>query len=74
AGGGPGAELGIARKVHDGATRAAEPALVAVLQGLGVLTGEELGELTVWSDAPVTNTRGEQVGSSNCRARLAIGS
>jgi len=41
----PGAELGIALKVHDGATRAAEPALLAVLQALGVIGGDDLAWL-----------------------------
>jgi L-asparaginase II len=35
--GAPGAELGIALKVEDGARRAAEPALLAVLRLLGLL-------------------------------------
>ena len=33
----PGAELGVALKVEDGATRAAEPALIATLKALAIL-------------------------------------
>lgn len=58
----PGAELGIALKVHDGATRASEPALLAVLAALNVLTPEELGALDPYVRPIVLNTRGEAVG------------
>lgn len=67
----PGAELGIALKVHDGATRAAEPALLGVLAALGVLTAAEMSELAAWANPSVTNTRGEQVGSVRSILRLA---
>ena len=58
----PGAELGVALKVEDGAVRAAEPALLSVLQRLGVLNPDELAELEQWSQPPITNTRQERVG------------
>ena len=67
----PGAELGIALKVHDGAWRAAEPALLGVLETLGLLAGDELKELARWSTPVLTNTREEQVGSIRCRVDLA---
>jgi L-asparaginase II len=67
----PGAELGVALKVHDGSGRAAEPALLAVLEALGLLAGEELERLARWRLPEVRNTRDEQVGEIRCRLRLA---
>ncbi len=66
----PGAELGIALKVEDGATRAAEPALLAVLAALHVLSEDELGALERWAQPAVTNTRGERVGHIVARVEL----
>ena len=59
----PGAELGVVLKVHDGAKRAAGPALIGVLRSLGVLTGEEVAALAVYAEPDVLNTRGERVGA-----------
>lgn len=59
----PGAELGVALKVEDGAKRAAAPALIAVLRALGVLSGEEVGALAAYAEPDVPNTRGERVGA-----------
>jgi L-asparaginase II len=67
----PGAELGLALKVHDGASRAAEPALLGVLRALALLAPEELAALASWATPPVTNTRAEVVGSVSCRVELA---
>jgi L-asparaginase II len=67
----PGADLGIALKVMDGATRAAEPALLAVLHRLGLVTAAELASLTRWVEPAVMNTRGERVGS--IRVSLELG-
>ena len=58
----PGAELGVALKVQDGSLRAAEPALLAVLHQLGVLSAAELEELRRWSAPEIRNTRRERVG------------
>jgi L-asparaginase II len=58
----PGAELGIALKAEDGAGRAAEPALLAVLRRLGVVSAEELAALEKWARPGIENTRGERVG------------
>jgi len=63
----PEVELGLALKVHDGATRAAEPALLGVLRALALLTDAELRNLASWAVPVVTNTRGEQV--VRCAAR-----
>ncbi|HEX6589450.1 MAG TPA: asparaginase [Longimicrobiales bacterium] len=59
----PGAELGVVLKVHDGAKRAAAPALIGVLRALGVLTGEEVAALAMYAEPDVLNTRGERVGA-----------
>ena len=58
----PGAELGIALKVEDGARRAAEPALLAVLHALGVLSDDEISILGRYAEPVLRNTRGERVG------------
>jgi L-asparaginase II len=58
----PGAELGVALKVQDGAQRAAEPALLAVLRTLGVIGDDEMTKLMRWSRPDVRNTRKERVG------------
>ncbi len=59
----PGAELGICLKVEDGATRASEPALLAVLRALQLLSEDEFGLLERFGAPPVLNTRGETVGA-----------
>lgn len=69
--GSPGAEMGVALKVEDGATRASEPALVAVLAEVGLLSEQEVGRLHRWAEPEVTNTRGEVVGRLQVRAALA---
>jgi L-asparaginase II len=58
----PGSGLGVALKVEDGGRRALEPALVAALWGLGVLSVEEAARLSAFGSREVTNTRGEVVG------------
>jgi L-asparaginase II len=69
----PGAELGLALKVEDGATRAAEPALLAVLQRLGLLTDEDLAQLESYARPLVRNTRGEPVGVVRPEIELETG-
>jgi L-asparaginase II len=54
--------LGIAIKVQDGAQRAAEPALLSVLQQLGALADEDIEVLQRWSRPELRNTRGAVVG------------
>lgn len=68
--GAPGAELGIALKVEDGARRAAEPALLAVLHRLGLLGDDELERLDRFAAPPVRNTRNEVVGGIRARVEL----
>jgi L-asparaginase II len=66
----PGAELGIALKVEDGATRAAEPALLAVLRSLALLSDEDMAGLARWAEPDITNTRGERVGAVRASVQL----
>jgi L-asparaginase II len=66
----PGAELGVALKVEDGAVRAAEPALLAVLRGLGLLSADEMADLGRFAEPDILNTRGERVG--RIRAEVAL--
>jgi L-asparaginase II len=58
----PGRQLGIALKVEDGAKRASEPALLAALGLLDVLSHAELDGLAKYFRPVVVNTRGEHVG------------
>jgi L-asparaginase II len=66
----PGAELGIALKVEDGASRAAEPALLAVLRSLALLSDEDMAGLAQWAEPDITNTRGERVGAIRANVQL----
>jgi L-asparaginase II len=59
----PGQDLGVAIKVLDGARRAADVAIVAVLKLLGVLEPEDVAELAAFAAPDVLDTRGEVVGS-----------
>jgi L-asparaginase II len=64
-------DLGIALKVEDGAGRAAEAGILAVLERVGLVTGDEVRELERFGEPPVRNTRGEVVGV--VRPRLNLG-
>jgi L-asparaginase II len=66
----PGAELGIALKVEDGAVRAAEPALIATMKALAVLSDDEVADLARFAEPDIMNTRGEKVGVLRARIRL----
>ncbi len=66
----PDQALGIALKVEDGARRASEPALLAVLRALSVLTPRQMDSLHEFAAPDLTNTRGEVVGT--IRARLTL--
>jgi L-asparaginase II len=59
--------LGVALKVEDGAKRASEPALLAVLGELGLLSGPELEALRAFAMPVVRNTRDEDVGAIRAR-------
>ena len=64
----PSMKLGIALKAEDGARRAAEPALLAVLRQMDVLTSAELDRMRKYSAPEILNTRQEVVG--RVRARI----
>jgi L-asparaginase II len=66
----PGAELGIALKVEDGALRAAEPAIIATLKALAILSDDEVADLARFAEPDITNTRGETVGVLRARIQL----
>ncbi len=66
----PDQALGIALKVEDGARRASEPALLAVLRALSVLTPRQMDSLHEFAAPDLTNTRGEVVGT--IRPRLTL--
>ncbi|MFW6088490.1 MAG: asparaginase [Gemmatimonadota bacterium] len=54
---------GVALKVEDGSRRAVGPALVAVLDRLGLLTDDERRALASLGETPLVSTTGETVGS-----------
>jgi L-asparaginase II len=58
----PGAEIGIALKVEDGAMRAVAPAVIGLLQKLDLITEDDVGVLMTHALPEVTNTCGEVVG------------
>ena len=66
----PAAGLGIAIKVADGALRAVEPALLAVLLSLGIIDPGIVAALQRYAEPGVLNTRGETVG--RIRARVVL--
>ncbi|MBR9988790.1 MAG: asparaginase, partial [Gemmatimonadetes bacterium] len=66
----PGAEIGIALKVEDGAKRAAEPALLEVMRILGLLTDEEMENLQRYARPDVLNTRNEVVGTTRAQIEM----
>ncbi len=59
----PGPGLGIALKIDDGAKRAAEVAMAAILDHLGVLDEKAVKGMEKYLDAPVMNAPGVRVGS-----------
>ena len=54
--------LGIGLKVEDGNARAAEPALIAVLEALGALDERALAALDAFANPTLRNHAGEEVG------------
>jgi L-asparaginase II len=58
----PGAELGIAIKVEDGAARAISPAILGVLRELDLISEDDFGALHSFAYPELRNTRGEPVG------------
>ena len=68
----PGAELGIALKVEDGALRAVAPAILAVLRELDLISEDDFGAMHDLVFAEVINTRGERVGQMRPRISLQV--
>jgi len=58
----PGAELGIALKVEDGAARAVAPAILGILRELDLISEDDFGALHDHAYPELRNTRGEPVG------------
>lgn len=69
----PGAELGIAVKVEDGATRALGPAVVCLLRELDLISEDDFGMLHAFAFPRLENTRGEPVGELRATIRLRAG-
>lgn len=61
--GAPADGWGLAVKIEDGSRRAVGPALVAVLDDLGLLTDDERRALAPLAEPPLVSTTGETVGS-----------
>ena len=66
----PSMKLGFALKAEDGAKRAAEGALLAVLHRFDALRAAELGALRKYGNPDVLNTRQEVVGSVIARLEI----
>ncbi|HVZ92787.1 MAG TPA: asparaginase [Rhizomicrobium sp.] len=64
----PGLKLGVAIKIDDGAGRAAEAVMAALLDKLGVLGADEAARELV--QAPIRNTRGAAVGERRIAGAL----
>jgi L-asparaginase II len=62
--------IGVALKVEDGAKRAAEPALLAVLRHIDAIGAGELERLSRYALPEITNTRNEAVGSIRASLQL----
>lgn len=54
--------LGVAVKVEDGASRALNPTVVAVLEQMGLLSSEAQESLTAYRQQPILNHRKQEVG------------
>ena len=63
----PSMKLGFALKAEDGAKRAAEAALLAVLHRMGVLSTDELSLMARYATPDILNTRQELVGHIRTR-------
>lgn len=59
----PSMRTGVALKVEDGAVRAAEPALLAILRAIDAISETALQSLQRYATPTILNTRGETVGA-----------
>lgn len=67
----PELKLGLALKVADGANRAAEVATAAILHRLGLLTSQDMKDLSAWTRPVLTNRAGVAIGEVRPHANLA---
>lgn len=63
-------KLGLALKIADGASRAAEVAVAGILHKLGVLTDAEMTDLAAWTRPRVLNRAGLDVGEIRLAASV----
>jgi L-asparaginase II len=66
----PGAELGIALKIEDGAKRAVGPAVISVLRQLDLISEDDLGTLSAHVYPELINTCGDVIGQVRPNLRL----
>lgn len=66
----PAMRLGVAIKVEDGAWRAVEPALLAVLRAIDAIGAGELEALGRYAQPAILNTRNETVGAIRARVNF----
>ena len=66
----PGAELGIALKVEDGAKRAVGPAVLSLLRELDLISEDDFGTMSAFAFPRVLDTRGEPVGELRAHIHL----
>jgi L-asparaginase II len=66
----PSMRIGVALKVEDGAKRAAEPALLAVLQHLSAIDTAQFATLSKYASPEILNTRHEVVGGIRAQLKL----
>jgi L-asparaginase II len=66
----PSMRLGVALKVEDGATRASEPALLAVLKAVDAVDQKEWSVLAKYAQPEILNTRDDVVGAIRVNLRL----
>ena len=66
----PGQNLGMALKVDDGASRAADALLVAVLHHLGAIDEETRDRLATRLELKIHNPKGELISQIRTRARI----
>ena len=69
----PGAELGVAVKIEDGAQRAAAPAILSILRQLDLISEDDLGALFRHAYPELRNTRGEVTGEIRASFTLQCG-
>jgi L-asparaginase II len=67
----PSLKLGVALKVEDGAKRAAEPALLAVLRKINAIGASETARLSQYAEPVILNTRQEPVGALRTTLELS---